>query len=80
LQSNIISQHDLTPVMLIDDIASEVDQINLQKIFEFLQTAKETQFFISSINREIAGYLADENNNHAMFHVKHGTIKQNIGT
>jgi len=79
LQSNIISEHDLTPVMLIDDIGSEVDEHNLQTIFDFLQATKETQFFISSLNRNIAGFLADEYESHAMFHVKHGLIKQNIG-
>ena len=79
LQSDIISEVDLAPVMLIDDISSEVDETNLQKIFEFLQSSKETQFFISSINRDIAGFLVDENKTHAMFHVKHGTIKQQIG-
>lgn len=31
LQSDIISDHDLTPVMLIDDIASEVDKFNLDR-------------------------------------------------
>ena len=79
LQSNIISEHELTPVMLIDDIASEVDETNLQTIFNFLQSSKQTQFFVSSLNRDIAGFLADEYNSHAMFHVKHGMIKQNIG-
>lgn len=79
LQSNIISENQLTPIMLIDDIASEVDKYNLQTIFEFLQSSKETQFFISSLNNDIAGFLADEYKSHAMFHVKHGRIKQSIG-
>ena len=79
LQSDIISEHDLTPVMLIDDIGSEVDKNNLKKIFEFLQSSTETQFFISSLDQNIAGYLTEDAKNHSMFHVKHGTIKQQIG-
>lgn len=79
LQSNIISEHNITPIMLIDDIASEVDKSNLASIFEYLQSAQETQFFITSLNRDIAGYLINQSKSHAMFHVKHGMIKQNIG-
>lgn len=79
LQSDIISEFGLTPVMLIDDIGSEMDKNNLKKIFEFLQSASQTQFFISSLDQDIAGYLAEDAKNHSMFHVKHGTIKQKIG-
>ncbi|MFT4925190.1 MAG: DNA replication and repair protein RecF [Phenylobacterium sp.] len=79
LQSDIISEHNLRPVMLIDDIGSEVDKNNLKKIFEFLQSSKETQFFISSLDQDIAGYLIEDAKDHSMFHVKHGTIKQLIG-
>lgn len=79
LQSNIISEHNITPIMLIDDIASEVDKSNLASIFQYLQSAQETQFFITSLNRDIAGFLINESKSHAMFHVKHGMIKQNIG-
>jgi DNA replication and repair protein RecF len=79
LQSDIISEHGLTPVMLIDDIASEVDKDNLQIIFKFLQSSRDTQFFISSLNHDIAGCLAPDNDTHAMFHVKHGKIKQHSG-
>ena len=79
LQSNIISQHNITPIMLIDEIASEVDESNLASIFKYLHSAPKTQFFITSLNREIAGFLVNESKSHAMFHVKHGMIKQNIG-
>ncbi|MFT5161552.1 MAG: DNA replication and repair protein RecF [Alteromonadaceae bacterium] len=79
LQSDIISVDGVKPVMLIDDIGSEVDKNNLKKIFEFLQSSSQTQFFISSLDHEIADYLAEDAKNHSMFHVKHGTIKQTIG-
>lgn len=79
LQSDIISEHNLTPVMLIDDIGSEVDKNNLKKIFEFLQSSHQTQFFISSLDENIAEYLTEDAKTHSMFHVKHGTIKQKVG-
>lgn len=74
LQSDIISDYKATPIMLIDDISSEVDEANLQKIFEYLQSSKDTQFFISSLNRDIADFMAPAQSDPAMFHVKHGEI------
>ncbi len=76
LQSDIISEHKARPIMLIDDIGSEVDDANLRKIFEFLMSAKDTQFFISSLNRDIADFMAPTIKQHHMFHVKHGEITQ----
>lgn len=74
LQSILISDHKAMPIMLIDDISSEVDEANLKKIFEFLQSAKDTQFFISSLNRDIADFMTPNENDYGMFHVKHGEI------
>lgn len=77
IQSSIISQYNMTPVMLLDDIASEVDNANLTSIFSFLQLSQQTQFFITGLNAEIVKFLNSENHSHAVFHVKHGTIQQN---
>ena len=76
LQSGIISEHDLTPVMLIDDIASEVDSENLDVLFKFLSAAEQTQFFVTSLNRDVVEHLGKAKENHSMFHVKHGIINQ----
>jgi DNA replication and repair protein RecF len=59
-----------TPILLIDDIQSELDRTNLIRVVQLLKKLN-TQTFVTSIVRDI--YLEDALEDR-MFHVEHGEI------
>lgn len=61
----------IKPVLLIDDLFSEVDQTNLEKIISILEKLP-IQIFITSISRDNNKYFEQEKIK--MFHVKHGNV------
>lgn len=72
-QNNVICNSGLKePILLIDDLASELDQQSTQQVFEYLNNIN-SQIFITAINAEqVSPYIAAEKL--AMFHVEHGQI------
>lgn len=61
-----------TPVILLDDMPSELDENHLNSFFHYLHS-KNYQLFITGVDRHVFSKL--ELNNPAMFHVEHGEIK-----
>ena len=72
-QSNVIYNYGhKQPVLLIDDLASELDDNSKRHIFSFLNTIN-SQVFISAINTDqVLPAIPDVNP--ALFHVEHGQI------
>ncbi|MDX1679074.1 MAG: DNA replication and repair protein RecF, partial [Arsukibacterium sp.] len=72
-QNNVISSSGhKQPLLLIDDLASELDASSTQIVFEYL-TQINSQVFITAINADqVSPYIAAERSK--MFHVEHGQI------
>lgn len=72
-QNNLIRDNgQKQPLLLIDDLTSELDQRSTRQIFSYLRNIN-SQVFITAINAEqVTPYIAA--NNVAMFHVEHGQI------
>jgi DNA replication and repair protein RecF len=72
-QNNVISNNgNKQPLLLIDDLASELDASSTQIVFEYL-TQINSQVFITAINADqVSPYIATERSK--MFHVEHGQI------
>ncbi|WP_213995317.1 DNA replication/repair protein RecF [Arsukibacterium sp.] len=72
-QNNVISNSgSKQPLLLIDDLASELDASSTQLVFEYL-TQINSQVFITAINADqVSPYIAAERSK--MFHVEHGQI------
>ncbi|SNY48932.1 DNA replication and repair protein RecF [Arsukibacterium tuosuense] len=72
-QNNVISNSgNKQPLLLIDDLASELDSSSTQLVFEYL-TQINSQVFITAINADqVSPYIAAERSK--MFHVEHGQI------
>lgn len=61
-------------VILVDDIASELDATNLKMIIDFLMDT-DTQLFITAISKsQLIPYMS--RTNFKMFHVEHGKISE----
>ncbi|MBV2130252.1 DNA replication/repair protein RecF [Arsukibacterium indicum] len=72
-QNNVISNSgSKQPLLLIDDLASELDVSSTQVVFEYL-TQINSQVFITAINADqVSPYIAAQRSK--MFHVEHGQI------
>lgn len=72
-QNNVISNNgNKQPLLLIDDLASELDASSTQIVFEYL-TQINSQVFITAINADqVSPYIVAERSK--MFHVEHGQI------
>ncbi len=73
-QSNVIAKRGhKQPLLLIDDLASELDDQSKRQIFNFLAQL-QSQVFITAIEPD--QILPQLNQPAAMFHVEHGQIKR----
>jgi DNA replication and repair protein RecF len=72
-QNNLIAGSGLKqPILLIDDLASELDPSSTKKIFDFL-TNINSQVFITAINADqVTPFIAADCRQ--VFHVEHGQI------
>ena len=72
-QNNIIRDNgQKQPLLLIDDLASELDQASTRQIFSYLRDIN-SQVFITAINAEqVTPFITAEHL--AMFHVEHGQL------
>ncbi len=66
--TNMFSER--SPIILIDDLPSELDKQNRKNFLERL-VALETQVFITAIDKSNISYMTDP----CVFHVEHGQIK-----
>lgn len=73
-QNQIICDHGKAPVLLVDDISSEIDEINLVKILQLLEASK-AQLVITAISEEKLDLMKSVLKEIKLFHVKHGTLK-----
>ena len=62
-----------TPIMLVDDLSAELDQKASEKMLNLL-LANKTQTFVTSIKPP--SKQKQSNNDIAVFHVEHGSIKK----
>ena len=72
-QNNVIRDNgQKQPLLLIDDLASELDQQSTRQIFSYLRDIN-SQVFITAINAEqVTPFITAEHL--AMFHVEHGQL------
>jgi DNA replication and repair protein RecF len=72
-QNNVIRDNgQKQPLLLIDDLASELDQASTRQIFSYLRDIN-SQVFITAINAEqVSPFIAA--GQLAMFHVEHGQL------
>ena len=69
-QARITSKYsERSPIILIDDLPSELDTLNRRNFIQRL-VALETQIFITAIDKSSLIYMADP----CVFHVEHGQI------
>ena len=66
-----LASKDSSPVLLIDDLSSELDAEHQRKLFQ-LVSENYTQTIISSVNSDVVD-LVDES---TVFHVEHGVVRQ----
>jgi len=59
--------------MLVDDLCAELDQESSERMLSLL-LSNNVQTFVSSII--MPGWIKQEENNIAVFHVEHGKIKK----
>ena len=62
-----------SPIMLVDDLCAELDQESSERMLSLL-LSNNVQTFVSSIT--MPGWIKQEENNIAVFHVEHGKIKK----
>jgi len=62
----------MSACVLVDDVASELDENNKNRLLGFLRE-RRTQFFITATTEEIIKEAVDDA---AVFHVEHGQVKQ----
>jgi DNA replication and repair protein RecF len=72
-QNNVIRDNgQKQPLLLIDDLASELDQESSRQVFSYLRDIN-SQVFITAINAEqVSPFITAEQL--AMFHVEHGQL------
>ena len=61
-----------TPIILLDDMPSELDKTHLNSFFNYLHS-KQYQLFITGVDKHVFSTL--DLNEPSMFHVEHGEIK-----
>lgn len=62
----------MSACVLVDDVASELDENNKNRLLGFLKE-RRTQFFITATTEEM---IKEAINDAAVFHVEHGQVKQ----
>ena len=65
---------DKKTVLLIDDIAAELDKKNLERVFDQLLEL-ETQVFCTLLDAQDFNLLTNQIEIYKMFHVEHGSIE-----
>lgn len=73
-QNQIISEYGKTPILLVDDISSEIDEVNLGKILQLLN-ASRAQLVITAINDKCLTAMKPILKDIKLFHVKHGKLQ-----
>lgn len=69
---------NVAPVLLLDDLAAELDCTNIEKISMFLRDYP-CQSFITVIDKDVVNEgLLHGFGNHRMFHVEHGQLTQSL--
>lgn len=71
---HLISKSDKIPLVLLDDLAAELDERNRQLLVEQLQKLG-CQIFITAIETQQFQFL-DKHKNKKVFHVKHGQLNE----
>lgn len=72
-QNNVIKQYGKKqPILLIDDLTSELDTTSLQHIFEFLNNSHSQVFITTIYAGQVQPYIAADKMQ--MFHVEHGQL------
>lgn len=66
-----LASKDISPVLLIDDLSSELDAEHQRKLFQLI-SENYTQTIISSVNADVID-MVDES---TVFHVEHGVVRQ----
>jgi DNA replication and repair protein RecF len=61
--------------VLIDDVAAELDEHNLKRVFSKLMTL-ETQTIVTILNDSVLKQFQQDQQSYKMFHVEHGQIKE----
>jgi len=61
------------PIYLVDDLAAELDESNLEKVFQLLQSL-DAQLFVTCVSRKALESALSDAPRHRLFHVEHGTI------
>lgn len=71
----LLAETAVAPIYLLDDIASELDNNNLQDLAQALGQLK-AQTFVTSIHKDgLQPFLSSANHeSHQLFHVKHGML------
>jgi len=72
-QAEIMSDHGKTPVLLVDDLASEFDQQHLQKMLQ-LFASTEAQIWITGVDKYLIENVKEAGLEPYVFHVKQGQI------
>lgn len=72
-QSNVIGREgNKQPILLIDDLASELDTVSIQYVFQLLQTIN-SQVFVTAIDPDPVLQQMQPDTT-AVFHVEHGNL------
>ncbi len=61
------------PIYLVDDLAAELDEPNLNKVFQLLQSLG-AQLFVTCVSLKVLESALSDASRHRLFHVEHGTI------
>lgn len=69
-------KHGDKPVLLLDDLSSELDDKNLALLTQWLQEFKAQSFITSVSDNNFDAVLCKTNQIFSKFHVEHGKIKQ----
>lgn len=72
-QAKMICASGDTPVLLLDDIASELDELHLSKV---LAAGKELGIQIWLTGTELPSAISTSGLNHTVFHVEHGCVSR----
>jgi len=72
-QAQIMSELGRTPVLLIDDLASEFDHYHLTKMIELLASTK-AQIWLTGVDNSLIENTKNVGLDPLVFHVKHGQV------
>jgi recombinational DNA repair ATPase RecF len=68
-----MSEHGKTPVLLIDDLASEFDHYHLTKMIELLASTR-AQIWLTGVDNSLIKSTKNVGLDPLVFHVKHGQV------